>query len=155
MHRPVRWLTLLLVLAACRETRSESGRDAAPEIGTRADSAGLEGIEPGLEFEAPRLIPAIRAQITEIGSPEGATEGNLTAFKGGVGNLVNAMKADLNHVGVTDSGDFSVLSDSVTRKIGGGASTPPDISPDEARQAAGQVERLIGIYEERMRKAAH
>jgi hypothetical protein len=154
MLRSVRWLTLLIVLTACRETRSESERDGAPDVATRTDTARVDVTEPGLEFEAPRLIPAVRAQITEIGSPEGATKGNLMAFKSGVGTLVNAMKADLNHVGVTDSGEFFALSDSVTRKIGGGASDLPDISPEEAPQAAGQVERLIGIYEERMRTAA-
>jgi hypothetical protein len=144
MYRSVHSLILLLALAACRETGSEADRAGVPDAATRTGGAEFEDGEPGVEFEAPRLIPAIRAQITEIEDPEGATEGNLAAFKNGVGTLVSAMKTDLNRVGVTDTADFYALSDSVLRKIGGTASDLPD-----------QVERLIGIYEERMRKAAN
>jgi hypothetical protein len=148
------WLTLLLVLAGCREPRSQSARADAPEVGATPGGAESSRAEPGVEFEAPRLIPAIRAQMTEIQDPQGATEGNLTAFKNGVGALIDAMVADLNGLGVTDAGDFSALSDSIGRQIGGGSGTPAAISPDQGRQAAARVERLIRMYEERMRKAA-
>jgi hypothetical protein len=145
MYRSVCWLLLLLVmLAACRETRSESGPGGAPDVAAGTGGAELEGNEPGVEFEAPRLIPAIRAQIIEIEDPEGATEANLAAFKTGVGTLVNAMRADLDRVGATDTGDFYALGDSVLRKIGDGAG-----------DVVGQVERLIEMYEEGMRKAAN
>jgi hypothetical protein len=113
------------------------------DVATGTGRAGHEDQEAGVEFDAPRLIPGVRAQISEIEGPAGADEGNLTAFRNGVGALVNAMKADLNRVGVTDSGYFYVLSDSVLRGIAGGAG---DLA---------QVERLIGIYEERMRKAVN
>lgn len=149
------WLTLLLVLAGCREPRSETpGRAHAPEVGATPGGAESAKAEPGVEFEAPRLIPGIRAQITEIQNPQGATEGNLTAFKNGVGTLIDAMEADLNRLGVTDTGDFSALGDSIGRELGGGAGTTAAISPEQGRQAAARVERLIGMYEERMRKAA-
>jgi len=147
MYRSVCWLLLLLILAACRETRSESGPGGAPDITARTGGAELEGNEPGVEFEAPRLIPAIRAQIIEIEDPEGATEGNLAAFKRGVGTLVIAMRADLNRVGATDTGVFYALGDSVLRKLGDGAG-------DSAGDVVGQVERLIETYDEGMRKAA-
>jgi hypothetical protein len=143
MYRSVCWVLLLLILTACRETRSKSGAGGAPDVAARTDGAELEGNEPGVEFEAPRLIPAIRAQIIEIEDPEGATEANLAAFKTGVGTLVNAMRADLDRVGATDTGDFYALGDSVLRKIGDGAG-----------DVVGQVERLIEMYEEGMRKAA-
>jgi hypothetical protein len=143
MNRSGCWLLLPLLLAACRETRSEYGPGGAPDVATRTGSAQLEGYEPGLEFEAPRLVPAIRAQIIEIENPEGTTKGTLAAFERGVGTLVNAMRADLNRVGATDTGDFYALSDSVQRKLGDGAG-----------DVAGQVERLIEMYEEGMRKAA-
>ena len=143
MYRSVCWLLLLLILAACRETRSESAPGGTPDVAARTGGAELEGNEPGVEFEAPRLIPAIRAQIIEIEGPEGATEGNLAAFRSGVGTLVSAMRADLNRVGVTDTGDFYALGDSVLRKLGDGAG-----------DVVGQVERLIEKYEEGMRKAA-
>ena len=144
MYRSICWLLLPLILAACRETRSESAPGGAPDVAARAAGAELEGNEPGVEFEAPRLIPAIRAQIIEIEDPEGATEANLAAFKSGVGTLVNAMRADLSRVGATDTSDVYALGDSVLRKVGHG---PGD--------AVGQVERLIEMYEEGMRRAAN
>jgi hypothetical protein len=147
MYRSVCWLLLLLILAACREPRSESGPGGAPDVAARTGGAELQGSEPGVEFEAPRLIPAVRAQIIEIEDQEGATEGNLAAFKRGVGTLVNAMRADLNRVEATDTGDFYALGDSVLRKIGDGAG-------DGASDVIGQVERLIEMYEEGMRNAA-
>lgn len=151
MYRSARWLAVLLVLAGCRQTRSEAGRDERPDLAQRTGSAELQDNEGSLEFDAPRLIPGIRATMNEIEDPEGATEENLTAFKNGVGTLVNAMEADLNRVGVTDTGSFYSLSDSIMRGIGGGAGTEAALPPEEARQAAAQVERLIGIYEQRMR----
>jgi hypothetical protein len=151
MLRSVHWLTLLLVLAACRESRSGTGGAGAPAVATR--TGGADELEPGVEFEAPRLIPGIRAQISEIRDQPGASR-DLAAFKGGVGNLVTAMEADLNRVGVAAGGSFSALSDSILREIGGGAGDPPDLSPEAARQLTPRVERLIGIYEERMREAA-
>jgi len=151
----VRWLALLAILAACRETRSDSEGAGAPDVATRTGAAQVADSEPGLEFEARRLIPGIRAQISEVRRPEGATEGNITAFRNGVSTLASAMETDLNRVGAADIGSFSVLSDSVLREMGGGASDPPELSPEKARQAAAQVERLIGIYEEQMRKVAN
>lgn len=153
MYRSVRWLSVFLILAGCRQTRPDAGRDERPDLAQRTGSAELQGNEGSLEFEAPRLVPAIRAQINEIEDPEGATEGNLTAFQNGVGTLVNAMEADLNRVGVTDSGYFWVLSDSIMREMGGGSGDVAELPPEKARQAAAQVERLIGIYEQRMRAA--
>jgi hypothetical protein len=147
MYRFIRWFMLLLILGACRETRPESGRDRTPDVAAGTSGAERGDSEPGVEFEAPRLIPAIRAQIIELedpeGATEGATEGSLAAFRNGVDTLVSAMRADLNRVGATDAGDFYALSDSVRRGIPGGAG-----------DTISQVERLIEIYEARMRKAA-
>lgn len=154
MSRSLRWLAMLVVLAGCRQTRSEAGRDEMPDRANRSGSAELVDDEAGLEFDAPRLIPAVRAQITEVKDPAGAGEGNLTALRNGVGTLVNAMEADLTRVGVTDSGYFRALSDSIMRELGGGAGDVAQISPEKGRQAAAEVERLIGLYEERMRRAS-
>jgi hypothetical protein len=153
MARSVQWLTLFLIAAACQD-RSEQDPQRMPDVATRTGSADLEDREPGVEFEAPRLIPAVRAQMGVIREPDGATEGNLTAFRNGVGTLINAMEADLNRVGVTDTGRWFVLSDSVSREFGGGAGRVATIPPDEARKAADRVEQLITMYEERMRAAA-
>ena len=152
MYPSARWLLLLLALA-CRESRSGVPETGPPDVAARTGSAELQDDEAGVEFEAPRLIPAIRAQISQLREPDGATEGNLTAFRNGVGTLVNAMEADLNRGGVTDSGDFRELSDSVMREFGGGAGSPPEMSTEKIRPATAQVERLIGLYEERMRAA--
>lgn len=144
LFRTVRWFILLLILAACRETRSQAGRDSVPDATARAADPGHGGGEPGVEFEAPRLIPAIRAQIIELEDSAGATEASLAAFRGAVDTLVSAMQADLSRVGAADTGDFYALSDSVRRTVagGGGDMIPP-------------VERLIEVYEGRMRKAAN
>ncbi|HWB42618.1 MAG TPA: hypothetical protein VG500_15255 [Gemmatimonadales bacterium] len=147
------WLALLLLLA-CRESRSGMPETGTPDVATRTGSAEMEDDKAGVEYEAPRLIPAVRAQISRLQEEGGASEGNLTAFRSGAGTLVDAMQTDLNRVGVTDSGYFRVLGDSVLRAIGGGAGTPPDLKPEDVRPAAAQVERLIGLYEERMRAAA-
>ena len=155
MRSSLRWVTLLLILAGCREPRSEAAGADAPEVAATPSDGESGQAEAGVEFEAPRLIPGIRAQMAEIEDPRGATEGNLTAFKNGVGTLIDAMKADLNRVGVGDTGAFRALSDSIGREIGGGAGTTAGLPPETASQAAARVDHLIGIYEERMRHAAH
>ncbi len=153
MRRTAAWLSLILILA-CRESRSGMPETGTPDVAQRTGSAELEDNEAGVEYEAPRLIPAIRAQITQLRDSGGVSEANLTAFRNGVGTLVNAMQADLNRVGASDSGDFRQLGDSVMREFGGGPGSPSDLKPEEARPAIAQVERLIGLYEERMRAAA-
>jgi hypothetical protein len=54
------------------------------------------------------------------------------------------MRADLNRVGASDTTGVHALGDSVLRKVG-----------DAPGEAVGQVERLIEMYEEGMRKAAN
>jgi hypothetical protein len=148
-------ICLVLVLTlACRESRSGVPETGPPDVAFRAGSPELEDSEPGVEFEAPRLIPAMRAQITRLQERQGATEENLTAFRNNVSGLVTAMQSDLQRVGVTDSGYFRELSDSVMRELGGGPGSPATADPKETSSLAAQVERLIGLYEERMRTAA-
>lgn len=153
MPRAATWLALVLVLA-CREGRSGMPETGTPDVAQRTGSAELEDNEAGVEYDAPRLIPAIRQQMAQLQEPEGASEANVTAFRNGVGTMVNAMQADLNLVGVTDSGDFRALGDSVMREFGGGPGSPAELKVEEARPAIAQVERLIGMYEQRMRSAA-
>jgi hypothetical protein len=155
MRSSLRWLALILILAGCREPRSEAAGADAPEVAAMPSRGESGQAEPGVEFEAPRLIPGIRAQMAEIEDPRGATEGNLTAFKNGVGTLIDAMKADLNRVGIGDTGAFRALSDSIGREIGGSAGSTADLPPETASRAAARVDHLIGMYEERMRRVAH
>lgn len=152
MSRAALWLVLALGLA-CRESRSGVPETGRPDVAFRTGSAEQEDSEAGVEFDAPRLIPAIRAQITQLQEPKSGGEENVTAFRNNVGTMVNAMQADLQRVGVTDSGYFRELGDSVLRELGGGPGSPAQAEPGEARALAGQVERLIGLYEERMRGA--
>jgi hypothetical protein len=154
MSRAATWLTLILLLACRSESRSGVPETGTPDLTGRVGSPELADDEAGVEYEAPRLIPAIRAQMTQLQEPGGSSEGNLTAFRNGVGTMVNAMIADLQRVGVTDSGYFRELSDSVLREMGGGPGTPPDMESQELKPALGQVERLIGMYEQRMRAGA-
>ena len=150
MSRAALWLVLALG-PACRESRSGVPETGPPDVAARAGSAELEDRDAGVEFEAPRLIPAIRAQITQLREPESRREENVTAFRNNVGTMVSAMQADLQRVGVTDSGYFRELSDSVLRELGGGPGSPAEAKSAEAGSLATQVERLIGLYEERMR----
>jgi hypothetical protein len=152
MSRAALWLVLALGLA-CRESRSGVPETGPPDLAFRTGSAEQGDGEAGVEFEAPRLIPAIRAQITRLQESESGGQENVTAFRNNVGTMVNAMQADLQRVGVTDSGYFRELSDSVLRELGGGPGSPAEAQPAEARALTGQVERLIGMYEERMRAA--
>lgn len=148
-------LILLFVLSVgCRESRSGVPETGPPDVAHRAGSAELEDNEAGVEYEAPRLIPAIRAQADAMGESGKATRENLTAFRNGVGTLVNAMEADLQRSGVSDTGSFGELSDSVMRTFGGGPGSPADLEPADAGKAAAQVRRLIELYGERMRAAA-
>jgi hypothetical protein len=153
MHR-VALLSLLTLALACRESRSGAPESGTPDVAMRPGGAQVTDSEPGIEYEAPRLVPAIRAQIGQLREGGPASEENLTALRNGVGALVDAMQTDLNRVGVTDTGAFRALADSVLRTFGGGAGSPSDLSQEDARPATAQVERLIGLYEERMRQTA-
>lgn len=145
------WLALLLIIA-CRDSRP-GVPDPPPDVALGAGSHEPEDSEAGVEFEAPRLVPGIRAQASRIREPDGATEENIMAFRHGVEELVGAMQADLRRVGVNDSGNIRELSDSVLREFGGGPGTTATATPEDARAVAAQVERLIALFEERMRAA--
>lgn len=151
MYRAVGLLTLLLTLAACRDSSSDSARPGAASGG---NSSAAGAAEPGVEFDAPRLIPGVRAQASRLAEPDGATEENVSAFKSGIGTLANAMEADLNRVGAKDLDYFSKLKDSILREVGGESGAAGAMAPEKARQVTARVHRLIMIYEERMRQGA-
>jgi hypothetical protein len=153
MSRSIGWLFLILALVACRRAVSDRDQTRRPDVANHTGSAELSDSEPGVEFEAPRLIPGIRAQMATIKEPSGRTEENLTAFKNGVGTLVNAMETDLNRVGVTDTGEFWVRSDSLMREFGSGAGDVAALPPEKVDQVLPQVEQLMAMYQERMRAA--
>ena len=142
-------------LAGCRQDRGETGR-AQP--GLAADSVLVSAgdtIEAGngVEYEAPRLIPAMRAQLDVMGGGgAGATEGNVTGYKNMAGDLVNAMLTDLNRVGSSEVDGIRKLGDSVVNLVGGGTGVP-DPSPDDLARSRELMTRLIDRYQEAMRAA--
>jgi hypothetical protein len=149
MHRLRVWPLLVLNLVAC-ETRPDDDRATESAAATPTDSVPLGDSVAPVEFEAPRLIPGVRAQMEQVRATSASKE-DVAAFRAGLGRLVDAMEIDLNRAGVTDTGYFGQLSDSVLRSFGGGASDQPDLPPEEAGSAADQVDRLIAMYTERMR----
>jgi hypothetical protein len=139
---------LTLVTACRREPPETASADGASAPAVALNSAGGDTTS-GVEAEAPRLIPAMRAELQRLQS---GNEGNLESYRGMVGQLVDAMQADLTRSGRTDSGGFKMLADSVLRAMGGGAGDPrPD--PEAARRSAPVVRRLIDLYQAMMGQA--
>jgi hypothetical protein len=155
ISRPMLLLASLM-LPACREHAAETGRTASAYSngGDSAGGASLNGTAAGVEYEAPRLIPGMRAQLEQYSTPgRPLTDSDLTNYKNTAGTLINAMQADLTRVGLADSGAFKALSDSVLNQLGGGTGVPRGISQDRLSQNLGRMQRLIGIYEQWMRAA--
>jgi hypothetical protein len=147
--RPLVVLAALILVPACRREPPEtaSADSASAPVGAASSTGG--DTAAGVEAEAPRLIPAMRAELQQLQS---GNEGNLESYRGMVSQLVDAMQADLTRSGRTDSGGFKMLADSVLRAMGGGAGSPkPD--PEAARRSAPAVRRLIDLYQARMGQA--
>ncbi|HUR96167.1 MAG TPA: hypothetical protein VMY76_16425 [Gemmatimonadales bacterium] len=162
MRRRILPMLGLVLAAACRgDTPSE--RDQPPE-GARTGSAyttgsesgavqqQVEGTNTGVEFEAPRRIPGVLAVLEQI--KRQPDERNLTAFRGDLGTLEDAMRNDLTRVGLADSGEFHALTDSLARDLGGGAGGKVDApeSGDISRIEA-RVRRLIEVHDRMMSSA--
>jgi hypothetical protein len=147
-------LLAALILPACRERAAETGRTASAYSngGDSAGGAGLKGTAAGVEYEAPRLIPGMRAQLELYSSPgRRLTDSDVTNYKNTAGTLINAMQADLTRVGLADSGAFKTLSDSVLNELGGGTGVPHGVSGERLSQNLAQMRRLIGVYQQWMR----
>jgi hypothetical protein len=159
--RRVHLLLLALPLYACgRESPETGARGASSSSPYTADSEnraredGLEGTNSGAELEAPRLIPAVKNQLELMAGGSEVSRENLTAYKNLAGDLVTSMQADLNRVGLADSGHFKALSDSVVEDIGGGTGTAAGPEPSQVNAHVSRMQRLIGFYQEAMRSAA-
>jgi ABC-type transporter Mla MlaB component len=144
-------LAILIVLPGCRRDTPETASvDGAPGPPAIAPNSAAGDTAVGVEAEAPRLIPAMRAQLERLPSDTGT--GSLESYRATVGQLIDAMEADLTRTGRIDSGGFKLLADSVLRELGGGAGDPkPD--PEAARRSAPAVRRLIDLYQARMGQA--
>lgn len=145
----------ILALAACRETARDKAGTASAYVG-ETDSGpaqpGVASTNTGVEFEAPRLIPGVRAQL-ELLAGRPTDEANRTAHKNLIADLITSMNADLLRVGLADTGAYRALADSVLRGIGGGTGPATGPEPSETMPHIARVQRLIGTYEDWMRQA--
>jgi hypothetical protein len=131
--------------AAGRSGRAQSGHPPESELTGRADT--IQAASSGVELEAPRLIPGLRAQLTALGDSAGMTEGNVTAYRNLAADVVNAMEADLSRLGSPAVDRISELGDSVVSLIGGGAGEAPEPPPDRVQASIGLMQRLIEEYQ--------
>ncbi|MFL5494569.1 MAG: hypothetical protein ACJ8DC_09335 [Gemmatimonadales bacterium] len=156
MSSRVALLLLGLTLAACREHAAETGRTASAYTNGSDTAAGanLGGTTAGVEYEAPRLIPGMQAQMDRLLAPrDSVTDSDLASYKNSAGTLINAMQSDLTRVGLADSGAFKALSDSVLNQLGGGTGVPDRIAGDRLSRNLGQMRRLVRVYQQWMRSA--
>jgi len=159
MHlRPLPPVLILSLLAlSCRPRPVESARVSS------ADTMGMSHREPvtrppgaehgKVEFQAPPLIPAMRAQLAQMARPEaGQAPGAVASYRGAASHLIEAMQADLTRVGLADSGAFKLLSDSVLSDLGGATrkANPPE--PEWLSVAPDRMRRLMALYESWMRQ---
>ncbi len=149
---------LALVAACAGDTPATRDQPAA---GARTDSpysAGSDsgavrqpvaGTNTGVEFEAPRVIPGVLASLAQV--KRQPDQQNLTAFKGGLGRMEDAMRSDLARVGLADTGEFQALTDSMARDLGGGAGSLVDEpKAGEVPRLEMRVRRLIQVHEQMM-----
>jgi hypothetical protein len=154
MHlRPVLpFLIFGLPFLGCRARPVETGRAASDTVSLPDSGQGTQplGAAHGkVEFEAPPLIPAMRAQMEQVTRPEGRHDPSVvTSYRGSVGRLVDAMGADLARVGLADSGAFKALSNSVLNDLGGADSS----NPERLSVNTDRMRRLIRLYESWMRQ---
>jgi hypothetical protein len=139
----VRQALLLLTAVLCAGCTREKPGSA---------SASAYSSDNGSEVEAPRLIPAIQNQLNLMASGVQPTDPeNLTAYKNLAGDVVNSMAADLHRAGLTDSGGFRALKDSVVHDLGGGAEGESTLDHLPLNQHIARIRRLIAMYQQAMR----
>lgn len=163
-----RSLTLLgfTLLVGCRTAdkppgdgqASEGSRTASPYStgsDTTAMNQRMEGTNTGAEFEAPRRIPGVLAALDAVAEPgEAPDQENLTALRGSINSMTDAMRSDFTRVGEADTGAFHALADSLGRQLGGtSGGLAEELDPAEVPQLSARVRRLIDLYQGRMRQA--
>ena len=152
-------LTLALAVACRGDTPPErehppAGARTGSPYSTGSDSGAarqqMEGINTGVEFEAPRRIPGAVAALAQL--KRQPDRQNLTAVKGDLGTLEDAMRNDLSRVGLADTGQFAALVDSIAREDlgagGGGLADAPE--PEAIPRLENRVRRLIEVYQRMM-----
>jgi hypothetical protein len=138
---------------AAQGTRTASPYSTGSD--TAARNSRLEGTNTGAALQAPPRIPAMLVTLDAVAQPGKAPdEGNLTALRTGVSSLEAAMRADFTRAGEADTGASHELSDSIARRLGGGAGGVAEkLDRSELQQVSAQVRHLIDLYQERMKDA--
>jgi hypothetical protein len=150
-------LLFCLLVLGCRARTAETARVPSGDTVELADT-GQEGRPVGaahgaVEFEAPPLIPAMRAQLDQVARPEMRQDpSSITSYRGAASRLIDAMEADLARVGLADSGAFKFLSDSVLNDLGGGTGLADPPNPQRLSGDTDRMRRLIALYESWMRQ---
>jgi hypothetical protein len=137
-------------MLACREAAPPAGeRTGAPaSMGEDSGARGqrIEGTGTGLTLETPVRIPGIITALAQV-KRQPDTE-NLTALRGNLGSLDDAMRHDLTRAGLADTGEFRALTDSLARDLGGGAGgLGDDPKPDQVARLEARVRRLIEVHQ--------
>ena len=157
---------LLSVLAisfiACRstpETGSRGNASASPytadaDTNSSARDDALEGTNSGTELEAPRLVPALKNQLSLMSRGSAVNEDNLLAYKNLAQDVINSMVADMHRAGYSDTGHFQALKDSVLDDIGGGGASGHDLDRSALPEHVQRMQRLIDVYQNSIRSAA-
>jgi hypothetical protein len=141
------------VMLACREAAPPAGERTGSPYSTGEDSAArgqrIEGTGTGVELETPVRIPGILAALDQV--KRQPDKENLTALRGNVGSLEDAMRHDLTRAGLADTGEFRALTDSLARDLGGGAGgLSDDPKPDRVARVEVRVRRLIDVHQRMM-----
>jgi hypothetical protein len=162
MIRATALLGLLLCAAGCRrgeDLASRPGSHTASPYSTGTDSGSIaqrvEGTNTGVGFQAPAKIPGVLTALQQIAAPGKAPDkAAVTALRGNLGALEDAMRADLTRAGLADTGAFHALSDSIAEQLGGGAGgLAKNLDAKDARLLSTRVQRLIQTYNASMQTA--
>jgi hypothetical protein len=130
--------------------RTASAYSAGTDSG--ADAQKVEGTTTGTQYQAPALVPGVVTALNQL--KQQASKDNFAALRGSVEKLQDAMRADLTRAGVSDTGTFRSLSDSLSRDLGGGAGDRgEDPTPERVARVNARVRRLMEVYDGMTRAA--
>lgn len=154
---------LLAGIGACTgetaEDRADGPADTLAQTGSYYTRGGdsamqIEGTATSDMLTAPAIITPVRLSLGQLtsGAPAESDAGRA-AHKTLLADLVTAMQADMNRLGISDSEDLQALGDSVVEQVGGGTGAGEGPDPDDVQAHVASVQRLIALYESKVRSA--
>jgi hypothetical protein len=156
MIRAVTTVVAIVAMVACQPGKPPKGERTGSPYSTGDDTGAanqrIEGTHTGVQLEAPNRIPGVLAALQGVkGQPD---KRNLTALRGNLGDLEDAMANDLVRAGLADTGQFHALRDSLAKDFGGGpGSLAQDAKPGLVERVDARVRRLIDVYQGMMEAA--